>query len=112
MSRSGTIAKDFWYTLFGNRETEQLEQELETYDEESLEVRREGKIFKKPSLYIKVFEGEGHIKPCLGFRWFKMVDMINAIMEKETHLLSDAEWDVLKVYHALECMWYILSVLD
>jgi Fanconi-associated nuclease 1 len=60
MSRSNTIAKDFWYTLFGNRESEQLEQELETYDEESLEVRREGRTFKKPSLYVKVFEGEGH----------------------------------------------------
>ncbi len=65
MVPQNAIAKDFWYTLFGNRESEELEQELETYDEESLEVRREGKAFKKPSLYVKVFEGEGHVKPSL-----------------------------------------------
>lgn len=29
--------------------------------------------------------------------------MVNVIMEKETHLLSDAEWDVLKVYRNLDC---------
>ena len=30
--------------------------------------------------------------------------MVNIVMEKEAHLLSDAEWDVLKVYHRLHCM--------
>lgn len=30
--------------------------------------------------------------------------MVNVVMEKETHLLSGAEWDVLKVYHRLDCM--------
>lgn len=64
MSRSSGQAKDFWYTLFGNRENEQLEQELETYDEQSLEVRRDGKKFKRPSLYVKVFEGKGCTALC------------------------------------------------
>ncbi|KAF9447872.1 hypothetical protein P691DRAFT_705955 [Macrolepiota fuliginosa MF-IS2] len=89
MSRSNTLARDFWSNLFefGGRdwESEQLEEELETHDEQSLEARRDGKLFKKPSLYVRVFE-----------------DMINAIMEKETHLLSDAEWDVLKVVRNLD----------
>ncbi|KXN91395.1 hypothetical protein AN958_00657 [Leucoagaricus sp. SymC.cos] len=81
-------AKDFWATLFDNSvKGDKLEEELEHYDEESLEARREGKQFKRPSLYVKVFEG---------------IDMVNAIMEKETHLLSDAEWDILKIYRKLD----------
>lgn len=67
MPRSGSLAKDFWSTLFGNRGSEQLEEELETYDEQSLEARRDGKTFKRPSLYVKVFEGRGYTGACTRF---------------------------------------------
>jgi len=52
-------ARDFWSYVFGNQEPEQLEQELEIIDEQSVEARREGKQFNRPSLYVRVFEGEG-----------------------------------------------------
>ncbi|KAF5358415.1 hypothetical protein D9756_001293 [Leucocoprinus leucothites] len=105
----GATGRDFWANVFGHREPEQLEQELENLDEQSLETRREGKKFNRPSLYVKVFE-----------------DMVNVIMEKETHLLSDAEWDMLKVYRKLDYRvryllvrlvfrqpdWHALSSLD
>ncbi|KAF7778490.1 hypothetical protein Agabi119p4_2835 [Agaricus bisporus var. burnettii] len=85
--------QDIWLALFGKPGgNEQFEQQVESYDQESLEDRREGKKFKGASLYVKVFE-----------------DMVNAVMEQETHLLSDEEWDVLKVYRGLDyCTRYLL----
>jgi hypothetical protein len=58
MSRSNNFAKDFWSNLFGTYENEQLEQELETQDEQTLEARRDGINLKRPSLYVRVFEGK------------------------------------------------------
>ncbi|KAJ3554977.1 hypothetical protein NP233_g12311 [Leucocoprinus birnbaumii] len=109
MSRFNSAGKDFWANVFGHKEPEQFEKELESLDEKSLESRKVGKKFKGPSLYVKVFE-----------------DMVNVIMEKETHLLSDEEWDVLKVYRKLDYRaryllvrlvfrqpdWHALSSLD
>jgi len=57
MFKFSGAARDFWSNVFGNRESEQLEQELETIDEQSLETRRKGKI-NRPSLYVRVFEGK------------------------------------------------------
>jgi len=51
--------RDFWSHVFGNQEPEQLEQELEIIDEQSVETRREGKQFNRPSLYVRIFEGKG-----------------------------------------------------
>jgi len=52
-------ARDFWSHVFGNQEPEQLEQELEIIDEQSVETRRGGKQPNRPSLYVGVFEGKG-----------------------------------------------------
>jgi len=57
MFKFSGAARDFWSNVFGNRESEQLEQELETIDEQSLETRRKGKL-NRPSLYVRVFEGK------------------------------------------------------
>jgi hypothetical protein len=58
MSKFNGGGSDFWSNVFEHRESEQLEKELEAMDEKDLEDRREGKQFKRPSLYVKVFEGE------------------------------------------------------
>lgn len=50
--------QDIWLALFGKPGgNEQFEQQVESFDQESLEDRREGKKFKGASLYVKVFEG-------------------------------------------------------
>jgi len=59
MPKPSKGARDFWSHVFGNQEPEQLEQGLEIIDEQSVETRRKGKQFNRPSLYVRVFEGKG-----------------------------------------------------